>query len=86
VGDGSSKKKTKTVAIGQIPQKVRPIGSGRIPRVRDESAEELVRRWTPRTEAVTISEPKEGVTYASIMKEVVSSVKLSEIGVEIQAV
>lgn len=42
-----------------------------------------MRRRTLRTEAVTISEPNEGVTYASIMKEVVSSVKLSEIGVEI---
>lgn len=55
-------------------------------RTRDKVAEALVRRRTPRTEAVTISEPAEGVTYASIMRTVVSRVKLSEIGVEIGAV
>ena len=80
------KKKTKKVASGRTPQEERPVESERIHRARDESAEKMVRRNTPRMEAVTISETKEGATYASIMKEIVSSVKPSEIGVEIQAV
>ncbi|CAI6369044.1 unnamed protein product [Macrosiphum euphorbiae] len=43
----------------------------------------LVRKRTPKTEAVTISNPKEGTSYADVMKKVMSEVNLQEIGVEV---
>ncbi|CAI6376222.1 unnamed protein product [Macrosiphum euphorbiae] len=43
----------------------------------------LVRKRTPKTEAVTISAPREGETYASVMKRVTQEVNLRELGVEV---
>lgn len=79
-------RKHKRVTIEQQPPEGRPVGGGRNRRTRDEYAEALVRRRTPKSEAVTIPEPREGATYTSVMKEVVAKVKLTEIGVEIDAV
>jgi len=42
-----------------------------------------VRRRSPKSEAVTISEPKDGLSYADVMKRVVQEVDLKEIGVEV---
>jgi len=47
------------------------------------SAEALVRKRIPKAEAVTISNPKEGISYADVMKKVMSEVNLQEIGVEV---
>jgi len=43
----------------------------------------LVRKRTPKTKAVTISAPREGETYASVMKRVTQEVNLRELGVEV---
>ncbi|VVC42054.1 Zinc finger, CCHC-type [Cinara cedri] len=67
-----------------------PVQAGRpkaqLPRGREEVAEALVKRRTLKTQAVTISEPGAGVTYVAIMKTVMASVKLNEIGVEVGTV
>lgn len=43
----------------------------------------LVRRRTPRTEAVIISKPKEGESYVSVMKRVVAGVNLNDAGIKV---
>jgi len=47
------------------------------------SVESLVRKRIPTAEAVTISNPKEGTSYAEVMKKVMAEVNLQEIGVEV---
>lgn len=48
---------------------------------RDPAA--LVRKRTPKTEAVSISGLKEGKTYAEVMRRVVSHINLEELGVDV---
>lgn len=50
------------------------------------SAEALVWKRTPKTEALTITEPAECETYASVMKRVLTSVKLADIDVKVENV
>jgi len=47
------------------------------------NAEELVRRRNPKTEAITIGNPKEGTTYAEVMKKVLDEIDLQEMGVKV---
>jgi len=47
------------------------------------NSEELVRRRNPKTEAITIGNPKEGTTYAEVMKKVLDEIDLQEMGVEV---
>jgi len=56
-----------------------PVRPPRKPR----DAAALVRKRTPKTEAITISAPREGETYATVMKRVTQEVNLSELGVEV---
>lgn len=46
-------------------------------------AEALVRRRAPRVEAVTIADPADGETYASVMRLATSCIDLQEHGIEI---
>jgi len=50
---------------------------------RHKKAENLVRSRQPKTEAITISNPSAGTSYADVMKKVLSEVDLIEIGVEV---
>jgi len=45
--------------------------------------EAMVRRRVPKTEAVTIAEPAEGETYASVMRLVTSCIDPQELGIQI---
>jgi len=47
------------------------------------NSEELVRSRNPKTEAITIGNPKEGTTYAEVMKKVLEEIHLQEMGVEV---
>jgi hypothetical protein len=44
---------------------------------------DLVRKRTPRTEALTITDPIDGETYASAMKRAMDKVSLTDIDVQV---
>lgn len=50
---------------------------------RRKNAEDLVRSRQPRTEAITISNPSAGNSYADVMRKVLAEVDLKETGVEV---
>jgi len=64
-------------------QKTRKQTSSKKQGSRANVAANLVRRRSPKLEAVTISEPKDGLSYAEVMKRVMQEVDLKEIGVEV---
>jgi len=64
------------------PKLQRREGSKR-PGSRADVAVNLVRSRNPKTEAITIGNPKEGTTYAEVMKKVLAEVDFQEMGVEV---
>jgi len=44
---------------------------------------DLVRKRTPKTEAITIGNPKEGLSYADVMKKIMAVVNLQELGINV---
>jgi len=69
-----------TIVAGK-KNKSRRAGKVLLDRTKDPVS--LVRSRKPRSEAVTICEPREGTTYADVMKRVMEGVNLKEIDVEI---
>lgn len=82
----ASRRKEKKQPPGQRSSAEPVDDSHKAPKILRRSPASLVRRRIPKAEAVTISEPKEGVTYADIMKQVMGNVNLADIEVEVGGV